>query len=204
LLVAFSLQLTRSVQRSLSFLPIKINPAVKADAEGSVEWRLYMWRALIPQLPNYFWLGKGYAINPTDMYLANQAALRGRADSRESVMLTGDYHSGPLSVYIPFGFFGSLAFLFFLAVSTRALYLNSKYGVAELRNINRFLFAFFLGKAICFFLVFGAIATDLYQFTGVVGLGVALNRGMAKAPALSATRPVPLKRPFGQQALPAA
>jgi hypothetical protein len=203
-LFAFSTQLPASIQRSLSFLPIKINPAVKADADASVEWRLYMWRALIPQLPDYFWLGKGYAINPTDMYLADQAALRGRADSRQTVMLVGDYHNGPLSVYIPFGFFGSLAFLFFLITSIRALYLNTQHGVAELRSINRFLFAFFLGKAIFFFAVFGSIHSDLYQFTGIIGLSIALNRGVAKAPAVSATRPVPMKRPFPQEALPAA
>lgn len=203
-LFAFSLQLPASVQRTFSFLPIKINPGVRSDADASVEWRLYMWRALIPQLPNYFWLGKGYAINPTDMYLSQQAMLRGRTDSRETVMLMGDYHSGPLSVYIPFGFFGSLAFLCFLATSIRALYLNAKYGVAELRTINRFLFAFFCGRTIFFFLVFGSIASDCYQFTGIIGLSVALNRGVAKAPARASSRPVPLKRPFGEQALPAA
>jgi hypothetical protein len=203
-LFAFSLQLPASVQRTLSFLPIKVNPGVKADADASVEWRLYMWRALIPQLPNYFWLGKGYAMNPTDLYLAQQAALRGRSDSRESVMLTGDYHNGPLSVYIPFGSMGSLALLCFLVTSLRALYFNAKYGVAELRNINRLLFAFFLGKSIFFFVVFGAIASDLFQFSGIIGLGVALNRGVAKAPAVASSRTGPLKRPFDQQALPAA
>jgi len=203
-LFTFSLQLPYSVQRTFSFLPIKINPGVRADADASVEWRLYMWRALVPHLPDYFWLGKGYAINPTDMYLAQQAGLRGRGDTRDAVIVTGDYHSGPLSVYIPFGFFGSLAFLCFLGTSLRALYLNSHHGVAELRNINRFLFAFFFGKAIFFFAVFGSIASDLYQFTGIIGLSVALNRGVARAPAGASTRPVPLKRPFGQQALPAA
>jgi hypothetical protein len=203
-LFAFSLQLPNSVQRTFSFLPIKINPSVRADADASVEWRLYMWRALVPQLPNYFWLGKGYAINPTDMYLAHQAGLRGRSDAREAVMITGDYHSGPLSVYVPFGFFGSLAFLCFLTTSIRALYLNSQYGVAELRHINRFLLAFFFGKAIFFFVVFGAIVSDLFQFTGIIGLSVALNRGVARAPAVASTRPASLKRPFGQQALPAA
>jgi hypothetical protein len=203
-LFAFSTQLPNSMQRTLSFLPIKVNPAVKVDAESSIEWRLYMWRVLVPQLPNYFWLGKGYAINPTDLYLAEQASLRKRTDSRETVMLVGDYHNGPLSVYIPFGFFGSLAFVCFLATSIRALYLNVKYGAAELRTINRFLFAYFLGRTIFFFAIFGAISSDLFQFTGVIGLGIALNRGVAKAPAAVSTRPVPLKSPFGQQALPAA
>ena len=33
------------VQRSLSFLPIEINPLARQDAEHSTEWRVKMWLA---------------------------------------------------------------------------------------------------------------------------------------------------------------
>lgn len=61
-------KLPRSVQRSLSFLPIKIDPIVRSDAQSSLEWRYLIWKASVPDLPRYFWLGKGYSINPTDLY----------------------------------------------------------------------------------------------------------------------------------------
>jgi hypothetical protein len=47
------------VQRSLSFLPIEVSPAVKYMAESSSEWRLKIWREVVPTIPQYLLLGKG-------------------------------------------------------------------------------------------------------------------------------------------------
>ena len=189
LLIPFSVKLPLPIQRSLSFLPIKTDVSVRFDAEGSLAWRLEVWRTVVNDIPKYLWLGKGYAISPTDLYLTQQAILRHRAPGYAGAILTGDYHSGPLSVCVPFGAFGSLAFLAFLAAGLRALYLNYRYGNEELRTINRFLFAFFLGRAIFFFVFFGALASDFSIFTGTVGLSVALNKGVCRKPAL-ARKPV--------------
>lgn len=184
MLIPLAPKLPRSVQRTLSFLPLKVDPMIRYEAESSIEWRLAIWRAMVPDLPKYFWLGKGYAFNPTDLYLSQQATLRGRSHHSEGVKLTGDYHSGPLSIYMPFGAFGSLAFLIFLGVSIRALYLNYRYGSEELRTLNRFLFAYFCGRVIFFFAAFGAFASELYIFTGAIGFSVALNKGICRKPAL--------------------
>ena len=135
----------------------------------------------------YLWLGKGYSINPTDLYLTEQAVRRNRSPGYAGAILSGDYHSGPLSVCVPFGVFGSLVFLAFLVVSIRALYLNFRYGSEELRTINRFLFACFCGRTIFFFVAFGALAYDFFIFTGIVGLSVALNRGICRKPAFVPT-----------------
>ena len=32
-----------------------------------------MWKVVAPQIPEYFFWGKGYNIDPTDLYLAEQA-----------------------------------------------------------------------------------------------------------------------------------
>ena len=183
LVASTSLKLPLSVQRSLSFLPIATDSTVRFDAEASLQWRLEMWRAVVADLPKYLWLGKGYAISPTDLYLTHQAILRHRAPGYAGAVLTGDYHSGPLSVCVPFGIFGSLAFLAFLAVSMRALYLNYRYGSEEFRKLNCFLFAYFCGRAIFFFVAFGALSSDLYHFTGTIGLSIALNKGVCRKPA---------------------
>jgi hypothetical protein len=189
-LFPFASKLPQSVQRTLSILPLKIDPMIRYEAQGSIDWRLEIWRAVVPDLPKYFWLGKGYAINPTDLYLTEQANLRGRSQHTEGALVTGDYHSGPLSVYVPFGVFGSLAFLVFLGVSLRALYLNYRYGREEVRTLNRFLFAYFLGRAIFFFGAFGALPSDLYQFTAAIGFGIALNKGICRKPV---TVPMPVR-----------
>ncbi|HEY0549330.1 MAG TPA: hypothetical protein VGF13_06975, partial [Verrucomicrobiae bacterium] len=180
--VPFAEKLPRSIQRSLSFLPIKIDPIVRSDAQASLEWRYLIWKASLPDLPKYIWLGKGYSINPTDLYLSQQAVERGRASYTEASLVTGDYHSGPLSIYIPFGSFGVLAVLAFMITSMRGLYLNYRYGREELRTVNRFLYAYFCARVIFFFAAFGAISADFYMLAGSVGLSVALNNGICRKP----------------------
>lgn len=188
-LIPIAPRLPFPVQRTLSFLPIQVNPIVQQDADASINWRLEMWRALTPEFPKYFWLGKGYAKNMTDLYLTEQAILRHRAPQYQQALLSGDYHSGPLSVYIPFGVFGCLALFIFIALSLRALWRNYKYGPEQLRVINRFLLVYFLGRTLFFLSVFGAFAYDFYLLTGVMGLSVALNGGVCRKP-VSISQPV--------------
>ena len=189
LLVPFAGSLPLSVQRSISFLPVEIDPLARADADHSVQWRIEMWKTLGTQIPRYFWIGKGYAINPTDMYLAEESKRRGYGGPYEVSMLSGDYHSGPLSVQIPFGIFGTLGFVWFLAASIRALYRNYRYGDAALNTINTFLLSFFIARTISYFLLFGSFHSDLALFAGVVGLGICLNGGVAKPPPEEAPQP---------------
>jgi choline-glycine betaine transporter len=97
------------------------------------------------------------------------------------MILSGDYHNGPLSVLIPFGIWGVLAFLAFVIAALRLLYLNFRYGEDALRRINTFLLSFFITKIFMFMTVFGAIHLDIAVFAGIVGLSVSLNGGMCQA-----------------------
>ena len=182
-LIPLAPQLPLSMQRTLSILPINVDARVRADASSSLEWRLQIWRALVPDLPKYVWLGKGYTINPTDLYLSQEATLRHRVASHESAVQSGSYHSGPLTLYVPFGSPGVVAFLIFLGVVARSLYLNYQYGDEKLRTINRFLLAYFLGRVLFFFTAFGDFGNEFYMFTGTIGLSVALNHGVCRRPA---------------------
>lgn len=112
-----------------------------------------------------------------------------RAPNYESDLLVGNYHNGPLSIYIPFGIFGTIAFFAFLGLALRALYRNYRYGRDELKIYNRFLFAYFLSRTIFFMVAFGSFHSELYIFTGIMGLSVALNHGVCRKP-VSAKRPV--------------
>lgn len=192
-LIPLTPKLPLSIQRTLSIFPLEVDPIVRADAASSLEWRLRIWRAMIPDLPKYFWLGKGYTLNPTDLYLADQARLRHRAADHESALQAGSYHSGPLTVYVPFGAPGAAAFLLFIVVALRSLYQNYRYGPEQLSTINRFLLVYFLGRVIFFLTAFGDFGGDLYNFTGTVGLSIALNKGVRRKPA-EAPQPVAFRR----------
>ena len=194
LLFPLASHLPVTVQRAISFLPVQVDPIAKFDAQASTEWRLEMWRMMLPQLPKYMVLGKGYVIDPTDMYLTLESTRRGFAHPYENAIVAGDYHNGALSVYVPFGSFGVLAFLLFLFTGTRLLYRNFRYGSPELKQINTFLISYFIARIVVFFFVFGSLSTDLFHFTGLVGLSIALNGGEHKATDMS---PTPQLAPVG-------
>ena len=140
-------------------------------------------------------MGKGYVIDPTELYLATQAVRQGLIQDIDVVMLVGDYHNGFLSLYVPFGSLGVLAFIAFLVSAWRVLYRNFRFGDGALRTINTLLFAYFITRIVFFVVVFGAISNDLAQFVGLVGLSVALNGGVRRAPATATelqTAPIPL------------
>ncbi len=177
--------LPTSIQRSLSFLPLDINPTVRLDAEYSSEWRIKMWKVLLPEIPSYLWLGKGYVASASDYYLMMDSAQRGMTESFELSLLAGDYHNGPLSVIIPFGVWGVLAFGAFLVAAGRVLLANYRHGQPEMLLINRFLLAVFWADLIFFLVIFGDLASDFQRFAGYAALSVALNGGMAKESAAS-------------------
>ena len=192
IMVPFADRLPLAVQRTLSALSfLSVDPTVRYEAAGSTEWRLQMWQALLPDLHKYVLLGKGYALNPTDLYLASYGARSGRLSSWEGSLAAGDYHSGPLSIYITFGSFGVLAFLIFLIASIRVLHQNRQYGDPRLKNINSFLLSLFLARGFSFVFIFGAISNDFYVFAGLIGFSVALNGGCKKAPTRPPSVPVP-------------
>lgn len=177
LITAFATHLPLSVQRTLAFLPIRIDPIAKLDAQASSEWRLRMWANVLPQIPEYFWLGKGYLFSGTDDFLYQFKAYEEGSSGSEMV---GDYHNGPLSVILPFGITGVAGFLWFMYAATRVLFRNYKYGAQEYRMLNTFLFAYWIARVVFFFAVFGSFYSDLALFTGLVGLSVSLNGGVAQ------------------------
>ncbi|EEF57251.1 O-antigen ligase family protein [Pedosphaera parvula] len=178
-----------SIQRSLSFLPIKIDPIAERDARASSDWRLQMWATVLPQVPKYLILGKGYSINASEMDQI-QAGLSRGGDSAEGAAMAGDYHNGPLSLIMPFGILGAGAFIWFLVASLRVLYQNFKNGDPSLQKINTFLYIYFFVKAIAFFLIFGSLYSDMIMFAGIVGFSIALNGGVCKPVVEPVARPV--------------
>jgi hypothetical protein len=163
------------VQRTLSFLPIKVDQLVRDSAYASTEWRLEMWKNVLPQVPQYFFKGKGFAVDPNDLFMANQSASRALEGATAGAALAGDYHNGPLSLIIPFGIWGVLAFGYFIFVSARTMRYYLHHGDPGLKSANTFILAFFIAKVIFFLLIFGSFWSDLCFFTGLIGLSVSIN-----------------------------
>ena len=192
----FAKKLPYGAQRALSVLPINIDQAARSDADASVDWRLEIWKAVLPQVPKYLWLGKGVALTQEDysFVVSNYTGtMQAFSEDQSWAALAGDYHSGPLSVIIPFGIWGAAAFLWFLTAGFRMLYRNYRYGDPELATVNSFLFAAFCTKVILFFVIYGAFAYDMQVFCGYLGMSVCLNGGVARP----APKPVPETVPLG-------
>jgi hypothetical protein len=188
-MLLFASKMPFAVQRALAAFPVNIDPSVRADAAASTEWRYEMWQVVWPEVPRYLLVGKGYSIDPIDLFLTNEAARTGLIKSYEASMVAGDYHNGGLSLLIPFGMFGAIAFVWLLGAGIKVLYCNRRYGDARLRQVNTLLLSYFLTQCVFFFFVFGAFNTQLVVFTGILGFSVSLNGGMCRKQALKVSLP---------------
>lgn len=176
-------RLPPTIQRCFSFLPIAIDPVIKMQAESSSQWRIDIWKQAVEEVPVYLFKGKGYSFSSDEMYMALfNLNNTGAAGAAQTAAVAGDYHNGPLSLLIPFGIYGLVAFVWLAIAGMLYLYKNYQYGDPEIRTINGFLFACFTARVIFFFGVFGAISSDLCVFTGILGLSVALNATKKSVP----------------------
>jgi hypothetical protein len=171
-------KLPLSVQRTLSVLPLPLNldPTAKMSADASSQWRIEMWKQVVPEIPKYLFAGKGYALDPREIPETDPAFKRGTSDQNWSgALVSGDYHNGPLTIIIPFGIYGGVAFVWFIVACHRLLWRYLKTGPPSLRNINALILAVFAARAFEFFFIFGALYSDIASFAGLIGLSVALN-----------------------------
>ena len=187
LLIPFASHLPFTFQRSLAFLPLKLSKEARVDAESSTDWRLEIWRDTYPQVPKYLLLGKGYGIDRGEMDTLNNRNFR-YLSVADQVAISGNYHSGPLSLLMPFGAWGGIALLWLWFAGCPALYNNYRYGDSAFRVINGFLFAYFVVRIFMFLVVFGAIENDVAYFAVLLGLSVSINGGIRRPP------PVPVAK----------
>jgi hypothetical protein len=184
LLIPLAPHLPGQYQRALAFLPLDIDPQIRQEAEGSLDWRVEMWKAVLPQVPQHLLLGKGYALSANDFQLlaGSDAAIRGVGNFAENQIMavSGTYHNGPLSLVLTFGIWGVMAFVWFLAAGIWVLYRNWRYGDPALQRVNLFLLVAFVSRTIFFILIFGDIGSDMLSFSGFLGLGISLNGGVCR------------------------
>jgi len=186
-------RLPYTFQRSLAFLPLNLGTKARDEARDSSEWRVKMWKALVPQVPAYLLLGKGYVITMEDFeFMGMDTAFHSVDASQQGLALSSDFHNGPLSVVIPFGIWGVIAFLWLIFAGLRVVHCNYRYGDESLRTINTFLWAYYLSLLCRFTFIFGALNSDMIGFAAIIGFSVALNGGVCRP----AAQPVQARQPM--------
>jgi hypothetical protein len=192
LLVPLTPKLPLTFQRALAFLPLPVDPMAEQSATESTDWRYKMWAALMPQIPKYFLLGKGYGFAAGDFTFIAGTGFQAVDAAQQGLALAMDYHNGWISVLITFGVWGMIAFLWFALAGIYVLYSNYRYGDPELRTVNAFLLATFVVRFLLFMSISGlGLHADLYSFAGWLGFGISLNGGVCRRPV---TQPVQFKR----------
>jgi len=100
------IQLPTTMQRALSWLPGDWSQDAVADAENSSQWRFEMWQWAWNDdqiLRDKVW-GTGFGLSRDDLSLIANSLMAGQGGAsllggsdRENFMITGTFHSGPLS-----------------------------------------------------------------------------------------------------------
>jgi hypothetical protein len=184
------LQVPLAAQRALSFIPISWDSRASVDAKGSVDWRVDMWRLALTTdryIKNKV-LGDGFGFDPTE--LRAQATLASfRMDTstglQDYYMITGDYHSGPVSAI---RFVGYIGLVFFTAL----LIANARYAWKIIESAKKTAFfplALFSGivaiyHPICFWLIFGGYGADFTQAIFTLGMLNLIDRSIRKDKAI--------------------
>jgi hypothetical protein len=151
-----------------------------------------MWRDVWPKVPQYLLLGKGYLLTREDYEYMGGGAFAGLGSLDQSevgLAISGDYHNGPLSTLMPFGIWGAISFLWVSLAGLYILYQNYCYGDEDLKNYNRFMLVFALNSLFGYLFIFGAYSDTIGAVGKAVGISVALNWGLCKRKAESASAP---------------
>jgi len=108
------------IQRSLSFLPGEWDRIAEQDAEQSGEWRFEMWEVALTsdEMIKNKWLGDGFGFSAREMAVLENARMGGESQAHvafhEHMMISGGFHSGPIS---SMRYVGILGFFIYLALS---------------------------------------------------------------------------------------
>ena len=157
-----------AAQRALSFIPGPWDPDVVAGAQESSEWRFEMWQIALESkeyIKNKI-LGDGFGFSAYELNLQLQAAWGGQGyldrGKTETQLVTGAFHSGPISAIRYVGVVGLVIFTLFLVVCARYAWKL----IRQATGTPFFPLAVFVGvpliyKPFCYLFVFGAFEGDL-------------------------------------------
>lgn len=120
--------LPQAVQRAISFLPVEVDPDIRASAEGSADWRFEMWKLVLTSdryISNKM-LGDGFGYTAAEhqAQLASEMGFGGyRGDSIDAFIAKGSYHGWHVEAIRFTGVLGLLVGLGILLVFARHAWL---------------------------------------------------------------------------------
>lgn len=160
-------QLPQGVQRTLSFLPGNWDAEVLLETAESTRWRVELWKTVLQEdtIKNW-WVGDGFAISMGEL-----ATLRGGTQWTDTTLVTGYYHSGPLTSIRFGGVVGLiLIYIFMIVVAIAA----GKAAVAT-RGTEIFPMAVYLATQLIWYpfhftLVFGTYHGALFDLVSLTAL----------------------------------
>jgi hypothetical protein len=174
------LQLPLTMQRALSWLPGDWNPEVMADAQGSSQWRFEMWGWAWNDnriLRDRVW-GQGFGLSLDDMNLIASSMMAGQGGAsllggsdRETFMIMGTFHSGPLSTVKYIGVVGFCLYYSLMCYMALTAWRLCK----RARGTNAFTLSLFVGIPIIyepfnFVVIFGGLDSNYPQMLFWAGL----------------------------------
>ncbi|HEV7405780.1 MAG TPA: hypothetical protein VGO11_22745 [Chthoniobacteraceae bacterium] len=168
------INLPTSLQRSISFLPGKWDPNVLLDTQFSSQWRFDMWERML-KTDRYIenkWLGDGFGLTAMQLQQAQTALANNSPEQiKESFLISGMVHSGPVSTIRYVGYVGLFIFMMFLIVCAREAWLICR----ACKGTPYFALSLLIGvpiifRPIGFVVIFGAYDSDLPSALIAAGL----------------------------------
>jgi hypothetical protein len=183
-----SINLPWTFQRTLSFLPGNWDPTAVAAAKDSSEWRYEMWR-LAMSTDRYIHnklLGDGFGMSRKDYErsldaISGGVGFIGENANQERFMVSGQFHSGPVSSIRFVGYVGLVLFLILaIIVAKSAFQLIEEGRGTPYQFITLFIGIPILIYPIFFLFVFGGYENDIINVLFYVGMIKMINSSLKK------------------------
>ncbi|HRZ35490.1 MAG TPA: O-antigen ligase family protein [Candidatus Paceibacterota bacterium] len=176
LLYAFADRMPLAAQRAVAFLPgISIDNAARVDAVGTMTARRTMFRVGLEMIPQYLWVGRGFA-----RYLDEYS----RAFDPTGTMMhinQGVFYNGFVGLMVNTGVFGTAGMLLFMYGGTRVAWRIiqhlRRYGCED--NFSRacsVVAGIWMGSAISFLFLHGDSEYAMKTFSLQAGVLIMANR----------------------------
>jgi hypothetical protein len=200
-----------NVQRTLTFLPGTWEQRYKDDAEGSTEWRMEVWKEVLltDRWIQNKWIGDGLGFSAAEFAAQRnqrkgaRAGISGFEAHRESVLASGDYHSGPVSSVRVVGYIG--LFIFLLAQIRLAVHAHRQ--IIRCRGTEWLPVALFIGIPIVwsplfFTLIFGDFKISASVFLLSLGMIRLLENNLPLPAYVKRSRLPLMQQPGNHASLP--